>query len=87
VGRITPDRWFDVSDGCNRQEIRLSLEDDHDERARMRRPPAGPWGSAAPELPEPLPPRVGQAITTNRVRFSSIAFFVLMVLVVGARAQ
>src|SRR5258706_1071721 len=52
----------------------------------MRRPPAGPWGSAAPELPEPLPPRVGQAIRTNRVRFSSIAFFILMVLVVGARA-
>src|SRR5260370_25954636 len=52
----------------------------------MRRPPAGPWGSAAPELPEPLPPRAGQAIRTNRVRFSSIGFFVLMVLVVGARA-
>ena len=64
----------------------MSLEDDHDEQARMRQPPVGPWGSAAPELPDPLPPRIGQAIRTNRVRFSSIAFFVLMVLVVGGRA-
>ncbi len=83
---MTPDRWFDVSDGCNRQEIRLSLEDDHDERAGLRRPPGGPWGSPAPELPDPPPPPIGQAISNNRARFSSIAFFVLMVLVVGARA-
>jgi hypothetical protein len=64
----------------------LSLEDDHDERARMRRPAAGPWGSPAPELPDSPAPQVGQAISNNRVRFSSIAFFVLMVLLVGARA-
>ncbi len=64
----------------------MSLEDDHDERARMRRPAAGPWGSPAPELPDSPAPQVGQAISNNRVRFSSIAFFVLMVLLIGARA-
>src|SRR5258708_8419196 len=52
----------------------------------MRRPAAGPWGSPAPELPDSPAPQVGQAISNNRVRFSSIAFFVLMVLLIGGRA-
>jgi hypothetical protein len=52
----------------------------------MRRPQAGPWGAPAPEPVEQPPPPVGQVASNKRVRFSSIAFFVLMVVVVGARA-
>jgi hypothetical protein len=60
-------------------------KDNRDERARMGAAPAGaqagPWGARAPEQP-PLPRRAAG----NRWRqSSSILFFVLMVLLTGAR--
>ncbi len=53
-----------------------------------QRPPAGPWGAPAPEPEPPDQPtqRAGHAASSKWTRFSSVAFFVLMVSVVGARA-
>ena len=68
--------------GCRREEIRLSLEDSH----AKQRPPAGPWGALEPGPPDQPPQRAGQAASSKWARFSSIAFFVLMVSVVGVRA-
>ena len=53
-----------------------------------QRPPAGPWGAPAPEPGPPDQPsqRAGQAASSKWTRFSSVAFLVLMVSVVGARA-
>src|SRR3979490_380399 len=45
----------------------------------------GPGGPPAPEPPG-QPPRPGPATGNSRTHFFSAAFFVLMVLVVGARA-
>jgi len=68
-----------------RKETQLSLEDRDDARARLRAPGTGPWGTPAPE-PTGQPPRPGPATGNSRTHFFSAAFFVLMVLVVGARA-
>jgi hypothetical protein len=63
----------------------LSLEDRDDARARSQAPGTGPWGASAPD-PTGQPPPQGPVTGNRRTHFFSAAFFVLMVLVVGARA-
>ena len=67
------------------EEIRLSLRDPPAERADSR-PQAGPWGAPAPEPPDQPPPRAADVSGHKWRRLSSSAFFVLILLVVGARA-
>jgi len=64
----------------------LSREDAGAARADLQRPPAGPWGAPAPEPPDQPPQRTVHASGNKWARFSSAAFFVLLLLVVGARA-
>jgi hypothetical protein len=71
--------------GGFREEIRLSLRDPRAERADSR-PQAGPWGTPAPEPPDQPPPRAVDVSGHKWRRLSSAAFFVLILLVVGARA-
>jgi membrane-bound ClpP family serine protease len=64
----------------------LSFEDNHDARAGSPPPRSGPWGPPAPERPNPpLRPTVRGA-RNNRTRWLSVAFFVILLFGVGARA-
>jgi len=84
--QIPPQRLDAFGRGCSREEIRLSLEDSHARRTASQQPPVGPWGAPAPEPPDQPPQRAGHAGGSKGTRFSSIAFFVLMVSLVGAGA-
>ena len=61
----------------------MSLDDHHVEPADSTRPSAGPWGRPAPEQP---PQRSGRGASSGWRRFSSVAFFVLTISIVAARA-
>lgn len=64
----------------------MSFKDSHREQAGLR-PPAGPWGSPVPEPPvQPPPPQASHDARNKWARFSSVAFFVLLLLLLGGRA-
>jgi hypothetical protein len=69
----------------SRRETGMSFENDRDERARLGAAPAGPWGAKPPEPPG-QPPLPRRAAGNRWTQPFSILFFVLMVLLVGARA-
>jgi hypothetical protein len=62
----------------------MSLEDNRGERARSGAAPVGPWGARAPEPPR-QPPLPRRAAGRRWRQPFSILFFVLMVLLMGAR--
>jgi hypothetical protein len=61
----------------------LPLDNSHNERAR---PPAGPWGAPVPEPPGQPPPQAGHGTRNKWALFPSVAFFVLLLFLVGGRA-
>jgi hypothetical protein len=63
----------------------MSLKDNRDARARSDAAPAGPWGTRAPG-PRGQPPLTHRAAGNGWRQSLSILFFVLMVLLIGARA-
>jgi hypothetical protein len=62
----------------------MSFEDDRDKRTGLGAAPAGPWGARAPE-PQGQPPLTRPAAGRRWRQPFSILFFVLLVLLMGAR--
>jgi len=64
----------------------LSFDENNNPRAGSSSPRSGPWGAPAPEPPARPTLRAGRGTRSNRTRWLSVAFFVILLFGVGARA-